>query len=400
MGCASSQPKQFKVDFSTSPGLPSPALPQSVSFVLREPALANKKSVYPSSPVATGEAPLQAEPDVGTLSLLEKMHIFSKLSQPQLHRLTKLAMAHTFQPGEIVISQGSVVGSLHILDQGEASVTCDGIRVGTIEVPGQYFGAQALGETGTSFIGATITAAADRPFKCICLSQASVEEALGEKLTSAAVPPVPATLDMQTDNGEDGSRAHAAVWFVVVDRVERIRQGPMTRAALADLVHAKGLGTRALVWTPPMQTWEPFESSAELMAAMRSQQTRRQAQEHAETCAKLDVFFTPAAPPLLTLVDQVGGLLQSVLETHRGVTAHALKLLDSFREQAPTHAAEGSTADQAKVAITFNDVTSGPMPMDAATAVARQNSRTPELAITTAVTPAGAPTADTTFPHA
>jgi len=75
---------------------------------------------------------------------LQRVRLFSGLSQRQLRQLARLAKEREFRPGVAVVEEGTMSGvGFFIIAEGEASVTVEGSEVMRLG-PGDHFGELAL----------------------------------------------------------------------------------------------------------------------------------------------------------------------------------------------------------------------------------------------------------------
>jgi CRP-like cAMP-binding protein len=93
---------------------------------------------------------------------LERVPLFSGLSQRQLRRLAKDFRERRVSAGAVLARQGEMSGAaFYVIAEGEAAVTVDGRRVGTLG-PGDHFG--ELGMISESERTATVEALT--PMRC------------------------------------------------------------------------------------------------------------------------------------------------------------------------------------------------------------------------------------------
>lgn len=93
---------------------------------------------------------------------LERVPLFSGLSQRQLRRLAKDFRDRRVPAGAVLARQGEMSGAaFFVIAEGEAAVTVDGARVGTLG-PGDHFG--ELGMISESERTATVEAIT--PMRC------------------------------------------------------------------------------------------------------------------------------------------------------------------------------------------------------------------------------------------
>ena len=93
---------------------------------------------------------------------LKRVPLFSGLSQRQLRRLAKDFKDRRVPPGSVLTKQGEMSGvAFFVIAEGEAAVTVDGTRVGTMG-PGDHFGELAM----ISERERTATVEAVTPMRC------------------------------------------------------------------------------------------------------------------------------------------------------------------------------------------------------------------------------------------
>jgi CRP-like cAMP-binding protein len=80
----------------------------------------------------------------GAAETLKRVELFSGLSQRQLRQLAKDFSDRRIPAGAVLAKQGEMSGvAFFVIAEGEAAVTVDGTRVGTLG-PGDHFGELAM----------------------------------------------------------------------------------------------------------------------------------------------------------------------------------------------------------------------------------------------------------------
>lgn len=97
--------------------------------------------------------------------MLEKVPMFSRLSDRQLRGLTRDAKERTYAEGSVIVKQGDVGAGFYLLLDGRVDVRRKGRRLATLEV-GQFFGEMALFDDQPR----TADVVAVRPTRCLVLS--------------------------------------------------------------------------------------------------------------------------------------------------------------------------------------------------------------------------------------
>jgi len=112
--------------------------------------------------VTTGKSRSEAPPPgpsphdpVGTV---RRVGLFADMDRRQAEQIARLLKVRPFKKGETVILEGTGGAAFFVIDSGEATVTCKGVRLATLG-PGEYFGEIALIDGGPR--SATVTAATD-----------------------------------------------------------------------------------------------------------------------------------------------------------------------------------------------------------------------------------------------
>jgi CRP-like cAMP-binding protein len=97
---------------------------------------------------------------------LQRVPLFSDLSQRQLRRLSRSFKERSFRPGTAIVREGEMSGvDFFVILEGEASVTVDGRQVGTLRA-GTHFGELAL--IGERVRLSTVTAST--PMRCLVMA--------------------------------------------------------------------------------------------------------------------------------------------------------------------------------------------------------------------------------------
>jgi CRP/FNR family transcriptional regulator, cyclic AMP receptor protein len=97
-----------------------------------------------------------------TVEDLQRVPLFSTLSERQLRRLAKNFRDRRVPAGALLAKQGEMSGAaFFVIAEGEAAVIVDGTRVGTMG-PGQHFGELAMISEGER----TATVEALTPMRC------------------------------------------------------------------------------------------------------------------------------------------------------------------------------------------------------------------------------------------
>ena len=93
-----------------------------------------------------------------SIDALRRVPLFAELDAAELQSVADSMHERTFRAGETVTAEDTVADGFFVVESGEADVTAQGERRGTVG-PGDYFGEIALlmGSTRT----ATVTAASD-----------------------------------------------------------------------------------------------------------------------------------------------------------------------------------------------------------------------------------------------
>jgi CRP-like cAMP-binding protein len=93
--------------------------------------------------------------------LLAKVDLFSDLDQRELREVAAAMNEYSYEPGRVVVTEGSGGVGFFIIEEGRAKVTVEGGNVRSLG-PGDYFGEIALiADTKRS---ASVTA--ESPLKC------------------------------------------------------------------------------------------------------------------------------------------------------------------------------------------------------------------------------------------
>jgi CRP/FNR family transcriptional regulator, cyclic AMP receptor protein len=109
---------------------------------------------------------LRAKVNEGTLRMLEKVPIFSMLSERQLRGLAKDALERSYAEGAEVVKQGDKGVAFYLLLDGRVEVRRKGRRLATLG-PGHFFGEMALFDNEPRTADVIATA----PTRCLVLSK-------------------------------------------------------------------------------------------------------------------------------------------------------------------------------------------------------------------------------------
>jgi CRP-like cAMP-binding protein len=95
-------------------------------------------------------------------ALLRESPLFAGLEEKEIRRLVELSHLSRFQPGEVIVAQGSAGDSLFLLCEGALQVSAEGekgrsIALATLDQPGAFFGEVSLVDHGPR--SATVKAA-------------------------------------------------------------------------------------------------------------------------------------------------------------------------------------------------------------------------------------------------
>jgi CRP/FNR family cyclic AMP-dependent transcriptional regulator len=94
----------------------------------------------------------------GTIERIRSVPLFSDFGEKGLQRVAAIAKEVEFPAGKVIAKQGESGVGFHMITEGEASVSVDGVNHGTLG-PGSYFGEISLIDGGQR--SATVTAATD-----------------------------------------------------------------------------------------------------------------------------------------------------------------------------------------------------------------------------------------------
>jgi len=94
----------------------------------------------------------------GTLDRIRSVPLFSEYGDKELQRVAAIAKEVEFPAGKESGKQGETGGGFHMIVEGEAAVSVDGVNHATLG-PGSYFGEMSLLDGGPR--SATVTAATE-----------------------------------------------------------------------------------------------------------------------------------------------------------------------------------------------------------------------------------------------
>jgi CRP-like cAMP-binding protein len=94
----------------------------------------------------------------GAIERIRSVPLFSEFGDKELQRVAAIAKEVEFPAGKIIAKQGESGVGFHMIAEGEATVSVDGVDHGTLG-PGLYFGEISLLDGGPR--SATVTAASD-----------------------------------------------------------------------------------------------------------------------------------------------------------------------------------------------------------------------------------------------
>jgi CRP/FNR family transcriptional regulator, cyclic AMP receptor protein len=109
---------------------------------------------------------LKAKVDAATLQMLEKVPIFSSLTDRQLRLLAKDALERSYAEGTAVVKQGEKGIAFYLLLDGQCEVKRNARRLATLG-PGQFFGEMALFDNAPRSADVFAT----KPTRCLVLSK-------------------------------------------------------------------------------------------------------------------------------------------------------------------------------------------------------------------------------------
>lgn len=93
-----------------------------------------------------------------TVERIRSVPLFSRFGDRELQRVATIAKEVSFAAGKIIAKQGETGVGFHMIDEGEATVSVDGVEHVTLS-PGAYFGEISLIDGGPR--SATVTAKSD-----------------------------------------------------------------------------------------------------------------------------------------------------------------------------------------------------------------------------------------------
>jgi len=94
----------------------------------------------------------------GATERIRSVPLFSDFGDKELHRVAAIAKEVEFPAGKVIAKQGETGVGFHMIAEGEATVSVDGVDHATLG-PGTYFGEISLIDGGSR--SATVTAATD-----------------------------------------------------------------------------------------------------------------------------------------------------------------------------------------------------------------------------------------------
>lgn len=94
----------------------------------------------------------------GAIDRIRSVPLFSDFGDKELQRVEAIAKEVEFPAGRVIAKQGESGVGFHMISEGEAAVSVDGVEHGTLG-PGSYFGEMSLLDGGPR--SATVTAATD-----------------------------------------------------------------------------------------------------------------------------------------------------------------------------------------------------------------------------------------------
>jgi CRP/FNR family cyclic AMP-dependent transcriptional regulator len=94
----------------------------------------------------------------GTLERIRAVPLFSEFGEKGLQRVAAIAKEVQFPPGKEIAKQGETGIGFHMIVEGEATVSVDGVNHASLG-PGSYFGEMSLLDGGPR--SATVTAATE-----------------------------------------------------------------------------------------------------------------------------------------------------------------------------------------------------------------------------------------------
>jgi CRP-like cAMP-binding protein len=94
----------------------------------------------------------------GAIERIKSVPLFSEFGEKELQRVAAIAKEVSFPQGKVIAKQGETGVGFHMISEGEASVSVDGVDHATLG-PGSYFGEISLIDGGPR--SATVTAKSD-----------------------------------------------------------------------------------------------------------------------------------------------------------------------------------------------------------------------------------------------
>jgi CRP/FNR family transcriptional regulator, cyclic AMP receptor protein len=94
----------------------------------------------------------------GAIERIRSVPLFSDFGDKELQRVAAIAKEVEFPEGKVIAKQGESGVGFHMIAEGEATVSVDGVDHGTLG-PGAFFGEMSLIDGGPR--SATVTAATD-----------------------------------------------------------------------------------------------------------------------------------------------------------------------------------------------------------------------------------------------
>ena len=94
----------------------------------------------------------------GAIERIRSVPLFSEFGEKELQRVAAIAKEVSFPKGKVIAKQGETGVGFHMISEGEASVSVDGVDHATLG-PGSYFGEISLIDGGPR--SATVTAKSD-----------------------------------------------------------------------------------------------------------------------------------------------------------------------------------------------------------------------------------------------
>ena len=94
----------------------------------------------------------------GAIERIKSVPLFSEFGEKELQRVAAIAKEVVFPQGKVIAKQGETGVGFHMISEGEATVSVDGVEHATLG-PGSYFGEISLIDGGPR--SATVTAKSD-----------------------------------------------------------------------------------------------------------------------------------------------------------------------------------------------------------------------------------------------